>query len=197
PRSPERGQYTFLQSLIREVAYAALSKGDRRRKHLAVAHHLESVGDEELAGVVAAHYVEAFRATPEGPDAEALAARARDWLSQAAERAMSLGSTEQALGYAEQALSITPEGSERTGLLEQAGEAATRSAAYERAVGYLEEAIDLHREHGDAAAAGLATAKLTRSLASLDRRAEAVHRLEEALDALGEDGDERATAMLC
>ncbi len=197
PRSPERGQYTFLQSLIREVAYATLSKGDRRRKHLAVAHHLESVGDEELAGVVATHYVEAYRATPEGRDADALAARARDWLSQAAERAMSLGSTEQALGYAEQALSITLEGSERTGLLEQAGEAATRSGAHERAVGYLEEAIALHREHGDAAAAGLATAKLTRSLAALDRRAEAVHRLEEALDALGEDGDERATAMLC
>ncbi len=62
------------------------------------------VGDDELAGVVAAHYVEAFRATPEGPDADALAARARDWLSQASERARSLGSSEQALSYAEQAL---------------------------------------------------------------------------------------------
>jgi class 3 adenylate cyclase/predicted ATPase len=197
PRSPERGQYTFLQSMIREVAYATLSKSDRRRKHLAAAHHLESVGDEELAGVVATHYVEAYRATPEGPDAEALAARARDWLSQAADRALSLGSSEQALGYTEQALSITLDGTERTSLLEQAGEAATRSAAYERAVAYLDEAIELHRKRGDEAAAAMATAKLSRSLSSLDRRSEAIQRLEGALDALGEGGDERATAELC
>jgi len=197
PRSPERGQYTFLQSLIREVAYATLSKSDRRRKHLAVAHYLESVGDEELAGVVATHYVEAFRATPDGPDAEALAARARDWLSQAADRALSLGSSEQALSFAEQALSITPDGSERTALLEQAGEAASRSAAYERAVAYLDEAIDFHQRRGDATAAALATAKLTRSLSSLDRRGEAIQRLEAALEALGDGGDETASAELC
>jgi class 3 adenylate cyclase/tetratricopeptide (TPR) repeat protein len=197
PRSPERGQYTFLQSLIREVAYATLSKGDRRKKHLAVAHHLESVGDEELAGVVANHYVEAFRATPEGPDAEALAARARDWLSQAADRALSLGSPEQALGYADQALSITPGERERTALLEQAGEAAARSDSNERAVAYIDEAIELHRGRGDETAAALATAKLSRPLASLDRRSEAIQRLEAALDAIGEGGDERARAELC
>jgi len=197
PRSPERGQYTFLQSLIREVAYATLSKSDRRRKHLAVAHHLESVGDEELAGVVATHYVEAYRATPEGPDAEALAARARDWLSQAADRALSLGSPEQALAYADQALSITPEGRERTALLEQAGEAAARSDSNERAVAYLDEAIAVHEERGDATSAALATGKLTRPLSALDRRSEVVQRLEAALDALGEEGDERAQAELC
>ncbi len=126
PRSPERGQYAFLQGVIREVAYGTLAKADRRAKHLATAHHLESVGDEELAGVVAAHYVEAFRATSEGPDAEALAARARDWLSQASERARSLGSAEQALSYAEQALAITPAGRERADLLRQAGHVGDR-----------------------------------------------------------------------
>jgi tetratricopeptide (TPR) repeat protein len=197
PRSPERGQYTFLQSLIREVAYATLSKGDRRRKHLAVAHHLESVGDEELAGVVATHYVEAFRATPEGPDAEAIAARARDWLFQAADRALSLGSPEQALGYADQALAITPEGRERTALLEQAGEAAARSDSNERAVAYLDEAIALHERRGDLTSAALATGKLTRPLSALDRRGEVTQRLEAALDALGDRGDERAQAELC
>ena len=30
PRSPERGQYAFVQSIIREVAYGMLSKADRR-----------------------------------------------------------------------------------------------------------------------------------------------------------------------
>lgn len=196
PRSPERGQHTFLQSLIREVAYSTLSRADRRRKHLATAHHLESLAEEELAGVVATHYVEAFRATPEGPDAEALAARARDWLSQAADRALSLGSPEQALGYAQQALEITPGGAERAALVERAAEAATRLAD-ERAIAYLDEAIALHRGRGDVAAAGRATARLHRPLASLVQTPEAIARMEAALADIGPGGDERARAELC
>ncbi len=84
PRSPERGQYAFVQGIIREIAYGMLSRADRRARHLAVAHHFEAVGDDELAGVVASHYLEALKATPEGADREALSARARDWLAQAA-----------------------------------------------------------------------------------------------------------------
>jgi len=196
PRSPERGQYAFLQSLIREVAYGTLSKADRRAKHLATAHHLESAGDEELAGVVAAHYVEAFRATPEGPDAEALAARARDWLSQAADRALSLGSPEQALAYADQALAITPEGRERADLLRQAGDAAVNSADAERAIAYLEEAISRFRDLGDVSAVALATSKLSGPLRGSNRTAEFVERLDAALADLRDDGDEPARVEL-
>ncbi len=36
-RSPERGQYAFVQALIREVAYNTLAKRDRKRRHLAAA----------------------------------------------------------------------------------------------------------------------------------------------------------------
>ena len=198
PRSPERGQYGFLQALIREVAYGTLAKAERRRLHLATAHHLESAGDDELAGVVAAHYVEAFRATPDGPDAEALAARARDWLGQAAERARSLGSPEQALVFAEQALAITQDGPERAALLEQAGEAALAAARHEAAVGYFDEAIGLYERGGDVDAMGHATARMSLSLFGLDRRQESDARGEAALAALGEDGHDRARAeLLC
>jgi tetratricopeptide (TPR) repeat protein len=197
PRSPERGQYAFLQGLIREVAYGTLSKADRRAKHLATAHHLESAGDEELAGVVAAHYVEAFSATPEGPDAEALAARARDWLSQAAERARSLGAPEQALTYADQALAITPGGRERADLLKEAGEAAADTADDGRAIAYLEEAIRRFSDLGDASAVAFTTAKLTAPLRGSDRIAEALERSESALTDLGDEGDEWARAELC
>ena len=196
PRSPERGQYAFLQSLIREVAYGTLSKADRRAKHLATAHHLESAGDEELAGVVAAHYVEAFRATAEGPDAEALAARARDWLSQAADRALSLGSPEQALAYADQALAITPEGRARADLLLQAGKAAIDTADLERAIAYLEESVTRFRDLGDASAVAVATSKLSRPLREMNRTAEAVERLDAALADLAEKGDDPARAEL-
>jgi predicted ATPase len=37
PRSPERGQYAFVQALIREVAYNTLTKPDRKARHLAAA----------------------------------------------------------------------------------------------------------------------------------------------------------------
>ena len=40
PRSPERGQYAFVQALIREVAYNTLARRDRRDRHLAAAQVL-------------------------------------------------------------------------------------------------------------------------------------------------------------
>ena len=195
-RSPERGQYSFLQALIKEVAYSTLSKPDRRSKHLATAHHLESLSDDELAGVVATHYVEAYRASPEGPEADALAARARDWLSQAAQRALSLGSPEQAIGYAEIALDVTPKGPERASLLTTAASAAGLAAWFDRAEALYEEAIALHEELGDHAAAGRATADLYEVLRPQDRRAEAAERMQRALEALG-DADEDVAARLC
>ncbi|HYN69745.1 MAG TPA: adenylate/guanylate cyclase domain-containing protein, partial [Candidatus Eisenbacteria bacterium] len=63
PRSPERGQYEFVQALIREVAYSTLALKDRRTRHLAAARFFESLGEEELAGAQAAHYLAAYRAT--------------------------------------------------------------------------------------------------------------------------------------
>ena len=80
PRSPERGQYTFVQALIREVAYSTLALRDRRDRHVAAARHFESIGDEELAGAVAAHYSAAFQASSEGTEADELAELARSAL---------------------------------------------------------------------------------------------------------------------
>ena len=51
--SSERGQFYFLQGLLRSTAYGTLSRRDRKSRHLAVARHLqEAWGDEapELAG---------------------------------------------------------------------------------------------------------------------------------------------------
>ena len=42
PRSPERGQYGFLQDLVRHVAYETLSKRERKNRHLAAADHLQT-----------------------------------------------------------------------------------------------------------------------------------------------------------
>ena len=72
PRSPERGQYSFLQDLLRQVAYETLSRKERRVRHLAAAAHLEQRwqdGDEELVEIVAAHVLSALQLDPEAGDA--------------------------------------------------------------------------------------------------------------------------------
>ena len=104
PRSPERGQYGFTQGLVREVAYGTLARRQRRDRHLAAARYYEALGDEELAGVLAAHYLSAYEESPEGDERAALRIQARLALNGAAERATSLGASEQALRYLEDAL---------------------------------------------------------------------------------------------
>ncbi len=164
PRSPERGQYGFVQSLIRAVAYSTLARRERRRLHLAAARHFEGLGDDELAGILATHYVDAYRAQPDGPEAEAVAAQARVALRGAAERAAALGSHLQALGYLEQALDVTPAPSERAAILEAATGEAVHAGIATKARQLGEEALRLRRGQGEREAILRATAGLGRAL---------------------------------
>ncbi len=120
PRSPERGQYAFMQSLIREVAYNTLARADRKTRHLAAARYIEALGDDELAGVLAGHYLSAYRSAPEGSEAQALAAQARVALRAAADRAVALGSYRQAAGFLRLALDVTDDPADRAALWERA-----------------------------------------------------------------------------
>ena len=108
-------------------------------------------------------------ATPRGPDADALAARARDWLGQAAERATSLGSPDQALVFAEQALEITPAGAERVELLRRAARAAGDALRHEQQFGYLREAIEELHDLGDLERRGGRHGDLVQALADPNR----------------------------
>src|SRR5439155_7370939 len=58
PRSPERGQYGFLQDLVRHVAYETLSKRERKIRHLAATAYLEQAFAiyDGIAEVLASHY---------------------------------------------------------------------------------------------------------------------------------------------
>ena len=47
PRSPERGQYGFLQDLVKRVAYETLSKKERKAKHLAAARFIDETWTAE------------------------------------------------------------------------------------------------------------------------------------------------------
>jgi class 3 adenylate cyclase/tetratricopeptide (TPR) repeat protein len=164
PRSPERGQYAFLQALIREVAYNTFAKKDRKARHLAAARYFEQLGSDELAGALARHYLAAHANATEGPEAEALAAQARIALKGAAERAASLGAHDQAVALIEEALTVTNDPTDEAELLERAGESAAVGARYGRAEVFLRQALALHRERNDRIAAARAAASLGRAL---------------------------------
>src|SRR3954451_20613257 len=71
PRSPERGQYKFLQGVLREVAYGRLSRRERQLRHRGGSELLGWMSADELADVVATHYLEAVRLAADD-DREAL-----------------------------------------------------------------------------------------------------------------------------
>jgi class 3 adenylate cyclase len=142
-RQGERGQYAFLQALLRQVALGTLSRRDRKARHLAAAEHLRaSWGDAtEIAEVLASHYLAAVDAEPDASDAQAIRGLARQTLADAGRRALSLALGNEARRYFERAAELADEESERARLLAEAGGAAARTADREAAQALLVEAI--------------------------------------------------------
>ena len=149
PRSPERGQYRFTQGLIRDVAFSTLPRRERRARHLAAARYYDTLGDDELAGVVATHYLEAFKAAPEGEEGATIAAQARVALRAAAERAQRLHSNLQAMTYFEQAMAVAFDETELNELRVRAARAAVAAIRYDLAEPHIKAAIAWSEQHDD------------------------------------------------
>jgi class 3 adenylate cyclase/tetratricopeptide (TPR) repeat protein len=196
PRSPERGQYAFVQALIREVAYGTLAKRDRRSRHLAAARYFESLGEEELAGALAAHYLAAYRASSGDEESQALAAQARIALKAAAARSASLGSHEQAATYLVEALEVTADPAEAAELLERAGAAFSQAAHLEAAETHLRGAIERRLQLGDRSSAARAMGLLGQALINAYRRPDAIELLTPAVSEFSDLGDDPALAMV-
>jgi class 3 adenylate cyclase/tetratricopeptide (TPR) repeat protein len=147
--SPERGQYRFVQALVRTVAYDTLSRRDRKSRHLAVAALIaaEDQGDE-LAGVQARHYLDALDSAPGDDDADDLRRTALGLLERAALRARSLGSAQEALQHYTTALERAPEPEVRARLHEGAARAAKGAAREDAAQEHAEQARELYLEMG-------------------------------------------------
>jgi class 3 adenylate cyclase/tetratricopeptide (TPR) repeat protein len=199
PRSPERGQYGFLQALVQRVAYDTLARRDRKARHLAAAGFLEreaGLDPDEIAEVIAAHYVDAQAADPEADDAELVKAQARAWLSRAGERAASLAAPEDARRAFLRAAGLADDGEECARLLERAGEmalVANDSAAAEET---LRDARARFEEAGLTHDAARATAQLSLALWARGRGEEALELLEPALAVLAEDEPDESVARL-
>jgi class 3 adenylate cyclase/tetratricopeptide (TPR) repeat protein len=149
PRSPERGQYRFLQGVVREITYQSIAKKNRQAKHVAAARYFEALGEDDLAGVLATHYLAAYGAAAPGPEADALAAQARVALRAAAERASALHDLLGAHSALEQALLVTPDVAEQAALHERAITIAGNAARFEQGLEHAERAVELYRQLGD------------------------------------------------
>ncbi len=185
-RSPERGQFAFVQALIREVAYNTLARRDRKTRHLAAARFFEQVGSDELAGALAGHYLAAFRNAAEGAEADALGGQARIALKAAAERAGALGSHEQAIVFMEQALEVTKDTGEQADLLRRAGGSARAAARTDDAERFLRRSIELYRERGDRHGTAHATHALGLAFLTVRSNQLAASLLEEAWREFGD-----------
>lgn len=179
PRSPERGQYRFVQPVIQEVAYRRLANADRRALHLAVAHHFEATADEELAPIVASHYLSVLGIDGGAGLSPDIVAAAREALDRAVTRAASLHSHAQVLSLCDQALAVTEEPMERVRLLEQSALAAgsmSDSTVYEER---LREALAVSRANGTLEDVERETFLLGRCLADIRNADRAVELLED------------------
>jgi len=199
PRSPEHGQYGFLQDLVRHVAYETLSRRERRARHLAAAAHLSTSyadDEDELVEVVASHYLAAHEAAPDAEDADEIKSKARATLVRAGEHAESLAAAAEARRYFEQAAELAEERSERAALLHRAGEMAGRAADLESARRILGASIAQYEELGDTHAAARVTARLGRVDFFTDRRDEAMAAMERAFAVIADDEPDEDLAAL-
>ena len=199
PRSPERGQYGFLQDLLKRVAYETLAKSERKARHLAAAAHLAQAfgaGEQEIVEVIAAHYVDAYRAAPDADDAPEIKARAQEMLARAGERAASLAANDEAQHYFERAAELSDDPIVEAQLHERAGATAWASGRVDEALGHYERALALFESEGSTHPAARVTARLGEAEWRAGHLEEALARMEHAFEVLSDDEPDEDLATL-
>jgi class 3 adenylate cyclase/tetratricopeptide (TPR) repeat protein len=199
PRSPERGQYGFLQDLVQRVAYETVSRRDRKAKHLAAARLLQATwaaDDDDVIEVVASHYLEAFRAVPDAPDAAEVKQKAARMLARAGERAASLASSLQAQHYFEQAVELVDDPLTKAELHERAGQMAWAAGLSSEARSHFEQAMSAFGSIGLTHPAARVSARLGEITWQEGRIEEAVAQMEEAFAVLSREEHDADLAAL-
>jgi class 3 adenylate cyclase/predicted ATPase len=186
--SPDRGQYAFAQGMLRTVAYEMLSRGERKVRHRAAAEHLRRAfpnDGEDVAEVIASHYLDAYRAAMDDPDSDELRLLSLDALRRAAQRAATVGAPEVAERSYRTASELATDAVERAELTQSAGEMAFRAGRMHESLELLETAAAAYRAAGHEREAARLTRSMSRSLVRLGRNDEAAERLVGALETLG------------
>jgi class 3 adenylate cyclase/tetratricopeptide (TPR) repeat protein len=198
PLSPERGAYRFAQEMLRQVAYETLSRRDRKTRHLAVAAHLRATfpsDGEEVADVIARHYLDALAAVPDDPDIAAIRDDAIGELIRSAERAERTGAPARATvsyaaaaGFVEESAAA---GSElaAAGLWEHAATAAVTTGDWESVLVNAEKARIIYTAHADPRGAARAQTAAGEALRRAGRHSEAREQLTAAVEVLRTNPD--------
>ena len=183
--SADFGQYQFVQTVVRQVAYTTLSRRDRRATHLAVARRVESSdASGELSPIVAQHYLSAIEALPSEPDVPELEASAIEQLEKAAVRARLLGVLTESAGHLLAALELAHDEPVRARLESAAAWALSDAGEYHAAVPHARVAVELYDEMGDAVSAAKAAAAHGSALTPDGDNAGAIALVEPRWDAL-------------
>ena len=158
----ERGQLRFVQTLVRQVAYAILSRRDRRTRHLAAAEHLAGLADpDELSALTAQHLLDAIaNSTSDDNEVPELKQRACEMLEKAGRRARSLGSTAEASRLFHAAAELATDSFLRGRLLLDAGNTGL-TAEDPSCLSHLRGARDLFADLENDAMTAWAVARLT------------------------------------
>ena len=177
---------------MRRIAYETMPAAIAAR-HLAAARFLSTdagIDPDEIAEVIASHYLDTHEADAAAADGDDVRAEARSWFTRAAERAASLAASLEAQRAFERAADLAGNQTERGRSLARAGEHAVGGGGLEEAAALLEEAIDILRRAGERADAARAQVRLGELLFVSNRIEEGVVLLEEALKAHKAEGDD-------
>ena len=183
---------------MQRVTYETIARRDRRARHLAAARFLAEqagIDADEIAEVIAAHYLDAHEASPEAADADDVRAQARAWFTRAAERAASLAASLEAQRAFSRVAELSDDAVERGKALTRAGQLAYAAGSVDTAESLLAEAIDTIGAH-DRLASAVAENALGEILFTTDRLDEAIEQLEQALHTYEAEGDEAAVATV-
>ena len=196
PRSPERGQYAFVQALIREVAYNTLAQtrpqgAPPRGGALLRGARLRRAGRRARRPLPGG-----LRERRRGAEADALAGQARIALRGAAERAAALGAHDQAVAFFRQALTVTTDPAEKADLHERAAYAAEIGLRFDEATELMERAIELYHSVGDRPREATATAYQAYWQSDLGRPEQAIELLQRAWSELSDLAETEAGARL-
>ncbi len=186
PLSPERGAYSFSQEMLRQVAYETLSKRDRKARHLAAAAHLRATfanDGEEIANVIARHYLDALSVGPHDTDTGKITAQSLDFLVRAAERAERSGAPARAAESYAQAAAISAV-DQAAALFEKASQASIAYGDYETAIVHADSAYERHLGLGGGRGSARSQILKGQALLRLGRFGAAREQITEALQAL-------------
>jgi class 3 adenylate cyclase/tetratricopeptide (TPR) repeat protein len=156
--SSEEGQYAFVQTVVRTVAYQTQSRRDRLQRHLAVVDHLEAGADRdgELSTVIAQHLRDAMPlVAADDPQHGQLARRLGRWLERSAERSLAVGAPRDAVRAFAEALELAAEPADQVQLRLAAADAALAAGSYEECI---DHALAITAGEGNAQPAEIARA---------------------------------------